>query len=1204
MLHLALAPAFDTAIRDLAAHMPPGGAGSVLHPWTIVVPRASAQRRVSQRLAHVLGAQDHALGAGVSANIDMVLPNAIYDLVRAPSEGGNSWSVERMAWQLMGLCDQPGVRRWRQVHRIADDLDRSQKWRPDVVQGWIDRYQGPALEGLKVTGLSYDLAAMLAYLRVHNVEATLVEQAGAFIGHQARLVQAREQSAEAVADTDQVTINDGHNNPDDRNNQGDTEGRQIQAGSSPSDMSFPARWMPPPHRPILLFGVHGLSVLQLSILAAYARTHEVYWWITTPMVKVAKTILDQARQGDIGITFDPTDTFILRPERRAFAYGSYVNQPFVAANGRATIEGLHGIAQCGLLSGFDLRVIDPVVTGKTVLARMQGAIRHDQSETDRNESTTTGQETSGVQPTAPIEQHGQLPQDGVAHSSGQADQLLPDPQVEDAAAPPSGKDGVERSPSITRIATSRPQRQVEALRDFLLHAFMDDPDLEPRDVLVACPDPTLWEAPIRRAFAPLEHRPNLRLRVINPASPVANPVADVVLNLLTMACGQVTRTQFVDLLAEPPVAARFGLSDQDIEDLGAYLDQTHMTWGLDAEDRTFFNLPALPGGTLQDSLDQLILGFTHHDIALNDLPAFGVKASHISLMGRLVEAAQQVKTFINQARSPMSIAQGWAPAITELLDTFVSVDLDHGWQITHILRALNWMTEAAQAHDQPIGVDEFTEIFSDTALIKAGRGDLGAGDLVVTNLSNARGIPAKVVCLLGMDDGRVPRPRSRSHIPEFGAERLGDLDEAARDRQSVLDLVAGSCERLCVIWSAPPQGGEAVPSVIVNDLNTLLASVGGGNHPELAIKTKGLHRWSVRDHQGDASTDVRAAQLAKVSVANRGASQVADRLAHLRRDPLEPVVLPDTLTIADLVRFGQDPLQAYAKHSRGIGWLGHPREAGDEVINANLDNLKRWAMMDMSLRRDEPAEDLMAREVRSGLLPGEILSAALPEAMAEMRYARDQILAHYGIDQAQSMVAGLNLTLTSPSGWTVHIRDRLPLWRRQDGTYALVLTTASSVKAANVLTQWIQWLLLQQAYPQVPIEAIYILKGKEGLEAVTFLPVTDEQVPALLTQFIDGVETGLREPLIAPMATALAWARSKKRTVSDIRAAWEGSGFGFSTPDREAGSVVRLVGANLPAEWVWAQDCGGMKHLDILADAIWVDLLAFLDKKHPLKGRY
>ena len=80
------------------------------------------------------------------------------------------------------------------------------------------------------------------------------------------------------------------------------------------------------------------------------------------------------------------------------------------------------------------------------------------------------------------------------------------------------------------------------LREALLHAFADDPTLEPRDVLVMCPDVDTYAPLIRAGFGqggaagPQGHPGHrLRVRLADRSLTRTNPLLETVTTLLDLA---------------------------------------------------------------------------------------------------------------------------------------------------------------------------------------------------------------------------------------------------------------------------------------------------------------------------------------------------------------------------------------------------------------------------------------------------------------------------------------------------------------------------------------------------------------------------------------------------------------------------------------------------------------------------------------------
>nr|MBA2553982.1 exodeoxyribonuclease V subunit gamma [Geodermatophilaceae bacterium] len=146
-----------------------------------------------------------------------------------------------------------------------------------------------------------------------------------------------------------------------------------------------------------------------------------------------------------------------------------------------------------------------------------------------------------------------------------------------------------------------PPRQVEILREALLHLFQQDPSLEPRDVLVMCPDVEAYAPLIRAAFGQGDagghpgHR--LRVRLADRSLRQTNPLLDTVSGLLDLADGRVTASQVLDLAAHAPVRRMFGFSDDDLEQLRTWVTSSGIRWGIKLVQRQAFGLSDVPQNT-------------------------------------------------------------------------------------------------------------------------------------------------------------------------------------------------------------------------------------------------------------------------------------------------------------------------------------------------------------------------------------------------------------------------------------------------------------------------------------------------------------------------------------------------------------------------------------------------------------------------------
>ena len=160
-------------------------------------------------------------------------------------------------------------------------------------------------------------------------------------------------------------------------------------------------------------------------------------------------------------------------------------------------------------------------------------------------------------------------------------------------------------------------RQVEVVRDAILHVLEEDPSLEPRDVIVMCPDIETFAPLIQATFGagevseedddldapPPEIRPpDLRVRLADRALRQTNPVLGVVARLLDLVEERLTASQVLDLADREPVRRRFRFDDDDLARVEDWVSASGIRWGLDAEHRAPYKLDGLAAGTWRTGL--------------------------------------------------------------------------------------------------------------------------------------------------------------------------------------------------------------------------------------------------------------------------------------------------------------------------------------------------------------------------------------------------------------------------------------------------------------------------------------------------------------------------------------------------------------------------------------------------------------------------
>ena len=193
----------------------------------------------------------------------------------------------------------------------------------------------------------------------------------------------------------------------------------------------------------------------------------------------------------------------------------------------------------------------------------------------------------------------ETPADGQGHDQNLLGWLQSDLRAN--AAPTAGERAGRRlaadDRSVQVHACHGPARQVDVLREVLVGLLEDDPTLEPRDILVMCPDIETFAPLISAGFGLADvveqgghpaHR--LRVRLADRALTSTNPLLAVASRLVELAGGRVTASEVLDLAGADAVRARFRLSDDDLARITGWVSDAGVRWGIDAEQRADFSM--------------------------------------------------------------------------------------------------------------------------------------------------------------------------------------------------------------------------------------------------------------------------------------------------------------------------------------------------------------------------------------------------------------------------------------------------------------------------------------------------------------------------------------------------------------------------------------------------------------------------------------
>ena len=729
-------------------------------------------------------------------------------------------------------------------------------------------------------------------------------------------------------------------------------------------------------------------------------------------------------------------------------------------------------------------------------------------------------------------------------------------------------------------------RQVEVLRDAILHLLAEDPSLEPRDVIVMCPDIEAFAPLIQATFgagevagaedevealAPELRSPDLRVRLADRSLRQTNPLLGVVGRLLDLAEQRLTASQVLDLADREPVRRRFALDDDDLARLEDWVAESGIRWGLDAAHRAPFKLDRLPAGTWRAGLDRLLLGVTmtedEQQLFAGVLPLDDVESGAIDLAGRLAELVDRLQAALDALATPQPI-DAWAAAIGAAVDALTATAQRDAWQRAELRRLLDDVVGEATAggtvHATALAPAEVRALLAERLQGRPTRANFRTGHLTICTLVPMRSVPHRVVCLLGLDDALFPRKAPRDGDDLMLADpHVGDRDPRTEDRQMLLDALLAATERLIVTYTGNDERTNtprppAVPVGELLDVVDRTVRVEAGDARARVVVRHPLQPFDPRNFSAGALVAGRPWSFDRVTLA--GARALTG--ARAPRGPFLPGPLPplteELLELEDLVRFVSHPVRAFLRRRLGIS-VGDWSDELADALPVELDGLEAWGvgqrLLDARLAGVEGRTAAVA-EIARGTLPPGLLGRPVVE----------------GVLPTVEAIVGAAEALVAPGAapGSLDVPVVLDDGRRLTGTVpgvsgdVLRTVTYSRVGPRHRLTAWVRLLALTAAYPDRPLQAATVGRAAAGAG------VTIARIPPLeaglarrhLAALVDLHDRGMREPLPLYCKTSAAHAHTAHAggdAAGAARGAWE-SDFGYAKEDSDLEHQLVLGG--------------------------------------------
>jgi exodeoxyribonuclease V gamma subunit len=664
----------------------------------------------------------------------------------------------------------------------------------------------------------------------------------------------------------------------------------------------------------------------------------------------------------------------------------------------------------------------------------------------------------------------------------------------------------DKDDSLQVHSCHSPLRELEVLYDHLLDWFERDPELAPRDILVMIPDIELYAPYIQAVFgSPEQDAFRVPFSLADRTARKQSHLVETFLSFLNLADSRLGASRVITLLESAPVRRKFGLSEDDLELVRRWVEEVRIRWGRDQQQRAGLGLPAWSENTWRHGLDRLLLGYamTGNGVELFEgiLPYDDIEGNPSEVLGKLAEFIERLFATLGSLKAARPLNE-WAATFHSILGNFFETS-EEGVQELQVLRAcLEKLAQAVEraGFDQPVELAVVLEQLNrDLSEDYFSAGYL-TGGITFCALKPMRSIPAKIICLLGMNDLSFPRTSPQLSFDLMAQKRqLGDRSSREDDRYLFLETLISARERLYLsyVGQSIKDNSEAPPSVVVSELLDYVTQgfeLPGRDIVEHHVLTR--HRL-----QAFSPAYFKGGRLFSYSRENRNASQVISPERRMSGDFVpKPLACPEPewrrLTMQTLAEFFCNPAKFLAVKRLGLR-LPTEVAAMDEREAFSIGGLDRYQLQQELLElklSGRSLKDACELVRASGRLPAGIAGnvhfaqvrrdvEVFYKRLQPFKPGRFQIPAPFELSVGDFVVSG-NFSRATPEG--------------------LLFYRPATIKPKDLLQAWVEHLLYNAIRPDGG-PAQTALVGTESIWKFAPVPVPQPVLKVLLESYWSGL---------------------------------------------------------------------------------------------------
>ena len=547
----------------------------------------------------------------------------------------------------------------------------------------------------------------------------------------------------------------------------------------------------------------------------------------------------------------------------------------------------------------------------------------------------------------------------------------------------TGKEPDQQGPFRNNVqvhSCHSPRREVEVLYDQLLSYFENDHTLHPSDVLVLSPDLETYTPEINAIFGREEEgRPKIPYHIAEQNRYQSEEVRQTISRLLKLLESRFKLSEVLDLLDSAPVQEAFELNDEHLNKIEKWLSDNRIRWGIDDHFKAGMDLPTSRRFTWRAGHDRMIAGYAmkeQGDQLFNGVyPYEDIQQSDdILLAGRFSHFLNELFELYKSVQSSYTL-KGWSDLLNKRISTFIPDREEYYGASGRVMDMVTDLEEQSvlSGFEEAVSYRTISSYLIDQIESqKTGGGRTGQG-VNFSSMIPMRNIPARVICLLGMNDGAFPRSKISAAFDLISlSPQKGDRSHSDEDRQLFMHAILSAHDRIHIsyVGQSNRHDNDLPPSVVVRELIDYLVRDFEMKEEEILTRHR-LHSFSPAYFSAEEDEALFSYSQKDRHVAEKLTGQVEMKHTFIKKELPVPEEEFKNVTVNELISFFQHPSQYLLQQRFGI-YL-HDREMlDDDSEDFELGGLEGYQLGDELLNRylrEQPLDSYKQVAEATGLLP-------------------------------------------------------------------------------------------------------------------------------------------------------------------------------------------------------------------------------------------